>query len=381
MTHQPILPGAVLGVLGSGQLGRMFAIAAREMGYRVHVYSNETDSPAGHIADREFVGDYTDVDRIREFARTVDVVTFEFENISAEAAQAIEEIGPVRPGGHVLHISQNRLREKQTLADAGLPVTPFRPVRSSAELETAIQDLGCPGVLKTAEGGYDGKGQVALKAASEAAAAWQELGQLECIYEQFIEFEREVSVVAARGLDGEFAACGPVHNDHHNHILDVSICPDPTLDSLREEAMRIARGVLETLDVVGVMCVEMFVQADGSILINEVAPRPHNSGHLTIEASPCSQFEQQVRAICGLPLGDMQPHTPSAMANLLGDLWVGGEPDWLEALRIPGVRLHLYGKQEARNGRKMGHLTAIADTLETAVANVQKARKALTRNQ
>jgi len=378
MTHQPILPGAVLGVLGSGQLGRMFAIAAREMGYRVHVYSNETDSPTGHIADREFVGDYNDIDRIREFARTVDVVTFEFENISAEAAQAIEEIGPVRPGGHVLHISQNRLREKQTLADAGLPVTPFRPVRSEAELAQAISDLGRPGVLKTAEGGYDGKGQIALKPDSDASAAWKELGQLECIYEQFISFEREVSVVAARGVNGEFSACGPVHNDHNNHILDVSICPDPSLGSLKEEAMRIARGALETLDVVGVMCVEMFVTTDGAILINEVAPRPHNSGHLTIEASPCSQFEQQVRAICGLPLGDMQPHTPAAMANLLGDLWQNGEPNWVEALKVPGVRLHLYGKQEARDGRKMGHLTAIADDLSTAVENVQRARAALT---
>lgn len=373
----PILPGATLGVLGSGQLGRMFALAAREMGYRVHTYSNEADSPTGHVADQEFVGEYNDVNRIREFARTVAVVTFEFENISAEAVQAIEESGPVRPGGHVLHVSQHRLREKSTLARAGLPVTPFRAVVSSADLHAAVEQLGVPAILKTAEGGYDGKGQVGIDAVDRAEAAWEQLGRRECIYEQKIDFEHEVSVIAARGPEGEFSACGPIYNEHRRHILDLSVFPAPEVQCYRQEALEIARGVLEHLDVVGVMCVEMFVTRSGQLLINEVAPRPHNSGHLTIEASLCGQFEQQVRAICGLPLGEMQPVFPAAMANLLGEVWDQGPPRWAEALKIPGVRLHLYGKQQPRPGRKMGHLTALHPQVEKAVEHVRLARERL----
>lgn len=377
-TATPILPGATLGVLGSGQLGRMFALAAREMGYRVHTYSDSTDSPAGHVADQEFVGSYEDVDRMREFARTVDVVTFEFENISAEAARTIEEAGPVRPGGHVLHVSQHRLREKSTLAEAGLPVTPFHPVRTDEELNLALQTWGTPGILKTAQGGYDGKGQVRVNSPEAGLEAWESLGRRESIYEQLVEFEHEVSVVAARGINGEFAACGPLHNSHRHHILDLTVYPQAEVMSCQAEALEIARGVLEHIDVVGVMCVEMFLTSAGKLLINEVAPRPHNSGHLTIEASSCCQFEQQVRAICGLPLGDMQPLIPAAMANLLGEAWSAGQPRWVEALKIPGVRLHLYGKQIPRPGRKMGHLTAVHPDVSQAVAHVLAARRALT---
>ena len=373
-----ILPGSTLGVLGSGQLGRMFAIAAREMGYRVHTYSTEVDSPTGHIADREFVGAYDDLDRIKEFAKTVDVLTFEFENISADAVQAIEKIVPVRPAGSVLHVSQNRVREKSTLQQAGLPVTPFRAVNSAEDLALAVSELGCPAILKTAQGGYDGKGQRSVDTPEQAASCWDDLENVESIYEQKIPFTAEVSMVAARNINGDIVCCGPIRNEHRNHILDLSVCPDPAMQPLEQQAREITHGVLETLDVVGVMCVELFVTKENGLLINEVAPRPHNSGHLTIDASPCSQFEQQVRAICNLPLGDMTPIQPAAMVNLLGDIWEKGTPRWDKALAYPGIRLHLYGKEEPRPARKMGHLTATAKTAELAQEAVLNARAALT---
>ena len=373
-----ILPGSTLGVLGSGQLGRMFAIAAREMGYRIHTYSTEVDSPTGHIADREFTGAYNDLDRIKEFAKTVDVVTFEFENISASAVQAIEQLVPVHPAGSVLHTSQNRIREKTTLQQAGLPVTPFRAINSYGELELAMEELGCCAILKTAQWGYDGKGQRAIDSADQAIFYWDELGNVESIYEKKIDFVAEASVVAARNAQGEIVCCGPIRNEHRNHILDLSVCPDPQMQPLEKQAREITEGVLETLDVVGVMCVELFVTKENELLINEVAPRPHNSGHLTIDASPCSQFEQQVRAICNLPLGDMTPIQPAAMANVMGDLWQNGTPQWEKALKYPGVRLHLYGKQDPRPARKMGHLTATAKTAQQATETVLNARGSLT---
>ncbi len=372
-----ILPGRTLGVLGSGQLGRMFAIAAREMGYRVHTYSNEVDSPTGQIADREFTGAYDDLDCMQAFAKTVDVVTFEFENISARAVQAIEAHVPVRPAGSVLHTSQDRIREKSTLQQAGLPVTPFRAINNKQDLLNAAKELGCSAILKTTRWGYDGKGQRSIESAEQAVACWDELGNVESIYEQKIDFAAEVSVVAARNSQGEIVCCGPIRNEHRNHILDLSVYPDPAMQPLEKRAREITRGVLETLEVVGVMCVEMFVTRENELLINEVAPRPHNSGHLTIDASPCSQFEQQVRAICNLPLGEMTPAQPAAMANLMGELWEAGTPRWEKALQFPGVRLHLYGKQEARPARKMGHLTAVAETAELASERVLNARKAL----
>ncbi len=375
-----ILPGRTLGVLGSGQLGRMFAIAAREMGYRVHTYSTEVDSPTGHIADREFTGAYDDLDRIREFAQTVDVVTFEFENISSRAVCAIEQLVPVRPAGAVLHTTQNRIREKQTLQQAGLPVTPFRSVNSIGDLTLAVEELGSSAVLKTARWGYDGKGQRSIESLDQAIFYWDELGNVESIYEKKIPFVSEASVIAARNLQGEIVCCGPIRNEHRNHILDLSVCPEPHMQSLENRAFEITRGALEALDAVGVMCVELFVTKEDELLINEVAPRPHNSGHLTIDASPCSQFEQQVRAICNLPLGEMTPFQPAAMVNLLGDLWQNGTPHWENALKFPGVRLHLYGKQEPRPGRKMGHLTAIAQTSKQAVEMALKARNSLTRS-
>jgi 5-(carboxyamino)imidazole ribonucleotide synthase len=374
-----IPPGATVGVLGSGQLGRMFAIAARRMGYRVHTLSPDDDTPTGQIADREVQAAYDDLDAVRDFARAVDVVTFEFENVSAAAAEAAAEHAPVRPGGQVLHTTQNRLREKGFLRQAGFPAAPFAAVRSAEELERAVAEIGTPAVLKTAGWGYDGKGQAKIAAPGEAAAAWASLGTGEAILEAFVDFEREVSVVAARGLDGAFAHFGVLANDHRNHILDVSVAPAPVAPAVERDAVEIARGILEGLEVVGVLCVEMFLTRKGELLVNELAPRPHNSGHLTFDACVTSQFEQQLRAICGLPLGATELLRPAAMANLLGDLWRDGEPDWAAACRFPEVKLHLYGKATPRPGRKMGHLTALAADPEEARRIVLSAREALTR--
>lgn len=376
---RPILPGATLGMLGSGQLGRMFAIAARRLGYRVHVLSPDTNTPTGQVADLEICADYHDLDRVAEFARSVDVVSFEFENVPAETTEICQRYCPVRPAGSVLFTSQNRLREKTFLRDAGLPVTPFVAVRSVEDLTTALQQQGTPAVLKTADWGYDGKGQVVIRSVADAGAAWSTLDVPQAILEKFIDFECELSVVGARGLDGEFVSYGPMGNSHSHHILDISVCPAVIPAAVAAEAIAISRAVLEKLDVVGVMCVEFFLTKSGQLLINETAPRPHNSGHLTIDAHVTCQFEQQVRAICGLPLGSSELRSPSAMANLLGDVWEGGEPDWVAALKHSNLKLHLYGKQEARAGRKMGHLTVLADQVQAAEQIVRAARTTLKR--
>ena len=384
----PILPGAALGVLGSGQLGRMFAIAARRMGYRVHTLSPDTDTPTGQIADEEVTAAYDDLDAVRYFARRVSVVTFEFENVPSATAQAAAQYAPVRPAGTVLHVTQNRLREKTFLVQHGFPVTPFRAVRDPHDLGKAVTDLGWPGVLKTAGFGYDGKGQMKiatiedLGAATKMVAGAAHLGGDETpqyIYEKFIDFERELSVVAARAVDGSIAHWGVVDNTHRNHILDLSIAPASVYASTQNRAIEIVRGVLEALDVVGVLCVEFFLARSGELMINELAPRPHNSGHFSFDASVTSQFEQQLRAVCGLPLGSTQLLRPAAMANLLGDLWEHGEPDWAAACVFQDVKLHLYGKQEARPGRKMGHMTALANTPQEAARLALAARGALTR--
>jgi 5-(carboxyamino)imidazole ribonucleotide synthase len=379
VSRAPILPGATLGVLGSGQLGRMFAMAARRMGYRVHVLSPDSDTPAGQVADVEIRAEYADLDAIRRFARGVDVVTFEFENVPAATADAAAEFAPVRPSGQALHVAQQRAREKRFLAGHGFPVTPFAWIRTEPDLEAALLTPGLPGVLKTASFGYDGKGQTKVATADAARAAWTAMGQREAVLERFIDFDREVSVVAARGVNGWVESFGVIANLHTNHILDVSVLPAAVPPAVERRAAEIARGVLEALDLVGVLCVEFFLTVDGDLLINELAPRPHNSGHLTIDACMTSQFEQQVRAICGLPPGATELLRPAAMANLLGDLWQEGEPDWAAACAMPGVHLHLYGKAAPKPGRKMGHLTALAATGAAARALVVSARDALTR--
>jgi 5-(carboxyamino)imidazole ribonucleotide synthase len=376
--REPVLPGATVGVLGTGQLGRMFAIAARRMGYRVHAFSPDRETPTGQVADREVTAAYDDLDALRDFARGVQVVTFEFENVPAASVEAVAELAPVRPSAFVLHTAQHRAREKTFLAKAGLPVTPFALIDSEADLAAAVARLGCPAVLKTASFGYDGKGQAKVASASDALTAWETLNRQPCVLEAFIEFEREVSVVAARGLDGAIAHYGVIENVHRHHILDVSVSPANVPPDVEREAVRIASATLEALDLVGLLCVEMFLTRDGRLLINELAPRPHNSGHLTFDAHVTSQFEQQLRAVCGLPLGSTDRLRPAAMSNLLGDIWRDGEPDWSAALRFPGVKLHLYGKTNPRPGRKMGHLTALADTADEAIRIVTAARAALT---
>jgi 5-(carboxyamino)imidazole ribonucleotide synthase len=374
---RPILPGSTIGVLGSGQLGRMFAMAARRMGYRVHTLSPDDDTPTGQIADVEITASYDDLDAIRAFARLVDVVTFEFENVSAAAAEAAAEFAPVRPSGRALHVAQQRAREKGFLADDGFPVTPFARVQSEADLTSAIDRVGTPAVLKTASFGYDGKGQVRVGSLGEARAAWDLMDRQEAVVERFVEFEREVSMMVARGVTGWTATYGLVENTHCDHILDTSVYPARVPAGVERRATEIVRGIAERLDLVGVLCVEFFLTGDGDLLVNELAPRPHNSGHLTIDACITSQFEQQLHAICGLPPGATDLLRPAAMANLLGGLWSRGEPNWVAACLVPGVKLHLYGKAEPRPGRKMGHLTALAPTPEQALELALQARLAL----
>ncbi len=373
-----ILPGAAIGVLGSGQLGRMFAIAARRMGYRVHTFSPDSDTPTGQISDLEVTAPYEDLDAVRKFAAGVSAVTFEFENVPAATAAAAAEHVPVRPAGSVLHTTQQRIREKQFLQSHGLPVAPFRVIRSLGDLNAAVAELGCPCILKTADFGYDGKGQVRIEAPEQAAAAWDKIGQRDAVLEGFVTFAKEVSVVAARSVTGEYADYGVVENTHRNHILDLTVAPASVSPRALARAHEIARAVLEALDVVGVLCVELFLTHDDDLIINELAPRPHNSGHFTFDACVTSQFEQQLRAVCGLPLGSTEQLRPSAMANLLGDLWADGEHRWDAALRAdPGVKLHLYGKTDPRPGRKMGHLTVIDPDPQAALARVSAARRAL----
>ncbi len=373
-------PGSTIGVLGGGQLGRMFAMAARRMGYRVHTLAPDYDTPTGQISDVEVNAAYDDLDAVRAFAEAVDVVTFEFENVSAGAARVAEEHAIVRPNGHALHIAQHRIREKTFLAAHGLPVTPFAPVRTPEELDEAVRRLGCPAVLKTAAFGYDGKGQVPIARASDARAAWDSIGRQEAILETLLDLACELSVIGARGAGGEWADFGAIENSHSRHILDVSVAPAAVEARIASLAADATRGVMEALDYVGILCVEFFLTRDGRLVINEVAPRPHNSGHLTFDACRTSQFEQQLRAICGLPLGSTELLQPAAMANLLGDLWERGEPDWPAALAFPAVKLHLYGKTSPRPGRKMGHLTALAPSAADARRTVVEARALLRRD-
>jgi 5-(carboxyamino)imidazole ribonucleotide synthase len=394
-----IPPGGTLGVIGGGQLGALFAMAAKRMGYRVEAFSDVADCPAAHHCDRVHVGSFDDPDALTAMADGLDVVTFEFENVSAEPLRPLAGVVPVRPAPEVLFTTQNRGREKAFLVREGFPCAPHRLVRSREELHTAAAALGLPAVLKTAAFGYDGKGQRKLDATAgphEIDAAWNDLasgvkecvlengaepcvlenGVKECvlILESWIDFECEISVVAARGSDGAAAVFAPTRNHHRHHILDISSTPAGLPESVIKTARDMAAAILEKLAVVGVACVEFFVTRDGRVLVNEIAPRPHNSGHLTIHACETSQFEQQVRAVCGLPLGSTRQLAPAAMANLLGDCWGNGEPDWAAALAVPGVSLVLYGKREPRPGRKMGHLTALAESVEEAIANVTRAR-------
>jgi 5-(carboxyamino)imidazole ribonucleotide synthase len=365
--------------MGSGQLGRMFAVAARRMGYRVHVFSPDTDTPAGQFSDREVAGSYEDETAVRTFAHDLDLLTFEFENIPRETIEWCAAECEVRPAGWILHTAQNRLREKDFLAGAGIPVAPYRAVHTEAELERAIEELGTPAILKSAAFGYDGKGQRFIAQPGNLEEIWRERPGEELILEGAIDFEKEVSVIVARGLDGSISTFPVCENLHRNHILDVTVVPARVSGAVEKNAAVLARAIAEKMELVGLLAVEMFIKADDSLLVNELAPRPHNSGHWTIEGCATSQFEQHVRSVCGLALGSTEILRPTAMANLLGDLWSDHEPYWPAALEVEGVHLHLYGKREPRPGRKMGHLTALASSAEAAFAAATKARDGLKR--
>jgi len=378
-------PGATIGLLGGGQLGRMFTLAARRLGYRVHVLEPHPDSPAGQVGDVKVKAGYDDLDAARAFAEQVDVITFEFENIPAETLAAISGIRPTHPSPEVLEICRHRVREKTFFKDNALPHAPFVVCHDGEDVEEGLRELGAPAVLKTAEFGYDGKGQVRLDPADDARAAWETLDTGEAVLEAFVDFELELSVIVARTAAGQMRCFPAVRNDHHHHILDVTTAPGNVEPAVAEEARRLAERVTEAIGLVGVLAVEMFLvrePAASRLVINELAPRPHNSGHFTIDSCVTCQFEQQLRAVCGLPLGDPRMREPAAMANLLGDLWFDADgrqrdPDWRAVLAIPDVKLHLYGKVEPRPGRKMGHLNATAESGEAARAKVLAARQLL----
>ncbi|HWI28497.1 MAG TPA: 5-(carboxyamino)imidazole ribonucleotide synthase [Stellaceae bacterium] len=350
-----IEPGATIGILGGGQLGRMIALAAARLGYRSHVYCPEQDSPAKQVTPYQTTANYDDHNALARFAAAVDVVTFEFENVPADCAEILAASKPVRPGPDALRIAQDRLREKDFLRSIDIATARYREVTSAAALQRAVRDIGPHGVLKTVRGGYDGKGQVAIRPDTDLAAAWQEMGAEIGILESFVDFLCEISVIVARGAGGNWATYVPVENHHAHHILDTTIAPARVTPAVAMRAEAIARHVADKLDLVGLLAVEMFVNAEGEVLVNELAPRPHNSGHWTIDACTTSQFEQLVRAICGLPLGSPERHSDAVMKNLIG----ADIAKWRELLNEPGAKLHLYGKAEALPGRKMGHVTRL----------------------
>lgn len=380
MNPTPVLPPATLGILGGGQLGRMSAKAARALGYRVNTFDPSPTACAAGVADRHTAAAYDDLAALRDFAGRCDRVTIEFENVPPAALEAIEAAGvPVHPSPFVLATCQNRRREKEFLGAHGIPCAPFRVVDSADALRRAVAALGAPAVLKTADFGYDGKGQVKITPGADPDAAWTTLAAPVGVLEAWIPFVMEVSVLVARTASGETAAFPVFENIHARHILHLTVTPARIAPEVEARARALALRVTEALGMVGLLAVELFVLADGTVLVNEMAPRPHNSGHHTLNAAVTSQFEQHIRAVCGLPLGDTAFMKPAAMVNLLGDLWRpdGTPPDWTVALRDPAAKLHLYDKGAAAPGRKMGHLTVVADTVDDAVRRAEAIHAAL----
>ncbi|MGI8603373.1 MAG: 5-(carboxyamino)imidazole ribonucleotide synthase [Verrucomicrobiales bacterium] len=379
-----ILPGQSLGIVGGGQLGRMLAREARRKGFRVVVFTDEyPPSPAGQLATREINAPYYDPEATSSFIRDVDVVTMEFENIPSAFLQAVEQRVAIFPSPQALATTQNRESEKNFLRQHGLPCADFQVVGSASDLKRAMNSLGPPCVLKTAAFGYDGKGQVKLAGGEDCAKVWKNFGSPRGVVERWIEFACELSVVAVRGQDREFVAFQCVENQHVDHILDLTIAPARIPSQIAQEAERLTKNVAESLDFVGTLAVEMFLTTDGKVLVNEVAPRPHNSGHYTIDACVTNQFEQQLRAVTGMPLGDPAQHTPAVMVNLLGDLWPDElvPPDWATLLKHPRAKLHLYGKRRAMPRRKMGHFTVLGETVEGALAEALAIKQALIRQE
>lgn len=388
-----IRPGAMLGLLGGGQLGRMFTMAAQSMGYRVTVLDPVNESPAGSVADRHLCADYLDSAALRELASTCSGVTTEFENVPAQSLRILADDCIVSPAARSVAVAQNRILEKNFLAANGLGVAPYAVIQNSQEPGHAGSSRSpegilpqkqpelfpglFPGVLKVSRFGYDGKGQKRVNNAAELESALSSMNREPCVLEKLLPLQSEVSVVVSRGFDGKITTFPVSENQHCNGILDISIIPARVPPEVIQNAREIAIRVAEKLDYRGVLCVEFFILADGRLLVNEIAPRPHNSGHYSIDACVTSQFEQQVRVLCGLPLGSAAMHGPAVMVNLLGDLWQKGEPEWEQVLRHPNVKLHLYGKREARAGRKMGHYTVLADTVEAALQLALEIRQSL----
>lgn len=374
----PISPGSTIGMLGGGQLGRMSTLMAKQLGYNVITLEPKPNSPCGQVADAQLVAGYDDQPALRDLARQCEVITYEFENVPSESVDLLASLGkPVYPAGRVLDVTQNRLREKNFAREAGLKVVDFLAVRTRADLEQAIDQIGFPAILKTTSGGYDGKGQTVVSHADAALRAFEAAQGAELIWEKQVEFAKELSVICARNQQGEIAAFPPTENIHVNNILDVSIAPARVPEAVKQEAQRIAAVIANAFDLIGVCGIELFLLPDDSLLVNEIAPRPHNSGHHTIESCVCSQFEQQIRAVCGLPLGSTELISSAVMVNILGTGAGNRLAGLPEVLKIPNAHFHLYGKQEARADRKMGHITVLAADVEEALQLALEARQKL----
>jgi 5-(carboxyamino)imidazole ribonucleotide synthase len=375
-----ILPGSTIGMLGGGQLGRMFTIAARTMGYDVIVVDPDNNSPAGQLATRHICADYADPTTLTIMAEDCDVVTTEFENIPVSTLEQLAATCPVRPGSQAVTITQDRIHEKTFLRDHNIPTAPFVVIESEQDLATGSEQIGTPAILKVSRFGYDGKGQYTISTTQQAAQGWQALNHEPCVLEQRMPLDIEVSVVLARGVDGQVVTYPIAENIHEHGILDISIVPARINEVIRKQVIETAIHITNELDYIGVMAVEFFV-SNGKVLVNEIAPRPHNSGHYTLDACVTDQFEQQVRAVCGLPLGDTRLLSPVVMVNMLGDLWHEGEaPDWQVLLSHDNVKLHLYGKHQARPGRKMGHYNVVAETIDKALMLASEIQTVLNRN-
>ena len=363
-----IMPGAMLGVLGGGQLGRMFVQAAQQMGYPVTVLDPDSGSPAGRVADAFICANYDDPEALEKLGSQCAAITTEFENIPANSLRSLAKSCAVSPDAYSVSVAQNRIAEKQFLSINGFSVAPFAVIQQLDDFaDQEAADL-LPGILKVSQFGYDGKGQVKVASTAEFPAAYAQLNHAVCVLEKFMPLKSEISVVVARSGDGKVAMFPVSENQHVNGILDVSIVPARISPLLAGKAQEIACQIAKSLNYQGVLCVEFFVLQDDELVINEIAPRPHNSGHYSIDACVTSQFEQQVRTLCGLPLGSTAQLSPAVMINLLGDVWRNGDPDWNIVLQHPSAKLHLYGKAEARPGRKMGHFTVLGDDIETALS-------------
>ena len=372
-----ILPGETLGLLGGGQLGRMFTIAARTMGYEVTVLDPDPESPAAAFATEHICADYTDADALAQLASECAAVTTEFENVPATSLQSIAQHIPVRPSAAAIRVARDRILEKKTIRGFDLETVEYHVIQNESDFDQALQNIRLPAILKTATLGYDGKGQIFISRPSELAPAFQQLGEKPCLLEQRIELACEISIVLARSICGHIVTYDAAENRHKDGILDISIVPARVSHEIASKAEKMARILAEELDYCGVLAVEFFVDKNDQLMINEIAPRPHNSGHFTLDACLTDQFQQQVRTLCGYRPGKTDLASPAVMVNILGDAWKGGMPDWSELLKNPGLFLHLYGKKEPRAGRKMGHFTCMGENIDTLLETATSLKKVI----